>query len=378
MDLLDRYRGCLMGGAVGDALGYPVEFLTLDQIRAKYGPAGITGLDRTEGTAQISDDTQMSLFTANGLLYGETRRTLRGIGGPYSLYIWSCYQDWLDTQEKSWPVKKDFHTSWLINDPRFFHRRAPGSTCLSAIAGGVPGSMASPINHSKGCGGVMRVAPVGLYLMPEGAAQTAAEAAALTHGHELGWLPAAALAWLISQAVHRGRSLDQAAADLPKALKRLFPKARQQEELTALLDRAADLAAGSRPDPEAIVSLGEGWVAEEALAIALYCALRYPGDFRQAIIAAVNHSGDSDSTGALTGNLMGASLGLAAIPEELRHGLELSDVVLELADDLHAGCRAGSTTTSRAENGQTILSIGDYCDPVWERKYVLADYRTEH
>ena len=312
MDLLDRYRGCLMGGAVGDALGYPVEFLTLDQIRAKYGPAGITGLDRTEGTAQISDDTQMSLFTANGLLYGETRRTLRGIGGPYSLYIWSCYQDWLDTQEKSWPVKKDFHTSWLINDPRFFHRRAPGSTCLSAIAGGVPGSMASPINHSKGCGGVMRVAPVGLYLMPEGAAQTAAE------------------------------------------------------------------AAGSRPDPEAIVSLGEGWVAEEALAIALYCALRYPGDFRQAIIAAVNHSGDSDSTGALTGNLMGASLGLAAIPEELRHGLELSDVVLELADDLHAGCRAGSTTTSRAENGQTILSIGDYCDPVWERKYVLADYRTEH
>ena len=77
----DQVRGCLFGGAVGDALGYPVEFLDEEEIFYKYGPEGIRQyhLDRTSGKALISDDTQMSLFTASGLLVGDTRGCMRGI-----------------------------------------------------------------------------------------------------------------------------------------------------------------------------------------------------------------------------------------------------------------------------------------------------------
>lgn len=68
----DRIRGCLFGGASGDALGYPVEFLSDDDIRVQYGDKGITrySLDPKSHKALISDGTQMTLFTANGLLFG--------------------------------------------------------------------------------------------------------------------------------------------------------------------------------------------------------------------------------------------------------------------------------------------------------------------
>lgn len=79
---LDKYRGCLVGGAAGDALGYPVEFLTEQAILARYGQEGITGYELKNGTAEISDDTQMTLFTATGLLLATTRRMTRGIRAP--------------------------------------------------------------------------------------------------------------------------------------------------------------------------------------------------------------------------------------------------------------------------------------------------------
>ena len=81
MKHLDRYRGCLLGGAAGDALGYPVEFLSLTDIQEQYGPAGITSYTLQNGVAQISDDTQMTLFTANGLLFSETRQRIGAPGG---------------------------------------------------------------------------------------------------------------------------------------------------------------------------------------------------------------------------------------------------------------------------------------------------------
>ena len=64
----DKFRGCLIGGAIGDALGYAVEFLQISRIRQKYGDNGITSYELKNGIAEISDDTQMTLFTANGLL----------------------------------------------------------------------------------------------------------------------------------------------------------------------------------------------------------------------------------------------------------------------------------------------------------------------
>ena len=98
--------------------------------------------------------------------------------------------------------------------------------------------------------------------------------------------------------------------------------------------RAVDLASMDLKDTEAIHRLGQGWVAEETLAIAVYCALKYRDDFDRALIASVNHEGDSDSTGAVTGNILGAKLGLAGIPEKYTGNLELKDVILQVADDL--------------------------------------------
>ena len=133
------------------------------------------------------------------------------------------------------------------------------------------------------------------------------------------------------------------------------------DELLALLQKAVDLSRQDLDDLDAVRQLGRGWVGEEALAIAVYCSLKHSDSFADAIIAAVNHSGDSDSTGAIAGNIAGASLGLRAIPKKYLEALERKDVILELADDLYNDCQ--------------MEEYGDDQDPVWIAKYVRMDYR---
>ena len=112
------------------------------------------------------------------------------------------------------------------------------------------------------------------------------------------------------------------------------------EELIDIMDRAVMLSENSLTDDlDNIHQLGEGWVAEETLGISLYCALRHQNDFSAGVIAAVNHKGDSDSTGAVTGNILGALLGYEAIPDQWKKNLKLSNVILEIADDLCHGCQ---------------------------------------
>ena len=161
--------------------------------------------------------------------------------------------------------------------------------------------MAEPINNSKGCGGVMRVAPAGLFYCGEDAFRMGAEFAALTHGHPSGFLSAGVLAYLVA-AMIGGAELEAA---IEQALVILGSYA-GHDECTQALEQAVALARADCPDLEAVTRLGEGWVGEETLAIAVYCALKYRDDFKKALIAAVNHSGDSDSTGAVTGNILGA------------------------------------------------------------------------
>ena len=130
---LNKFRGCLIGGAAGDALGYAVEFRMANDIFRQYGESGITAYALTNGIAEISDDTQMTLFTANGLLYGATRVRMRGIGND-SGYLHDAYQDWYITQTSPYPVADKGNVSWLVNVPGLFCRRAPGNTCLSALS----------------------------------------------------------------------------------------------------------------------------------------------------------------------------------------------------------------------------------------------------
>lgn len=334
----DRFRGCLIGGAVGDALGYPVEFMDAEEILHRYGDDGIRDYALRGGVAEISDDTQMTLFTATGLLSA----TPRDFSGSYTDSIRLHYKDWYRTQTQQFPVKGRQSGSWLVNVPELFRRRAPGSTCLSALQSEEFGSLEKPINNSKGCGGVMRVAPIGLYFCDrqrvtlEQSDRIGAEAAAITHGHPLGWLSAAALVHIIRRlAENEKETVRSAVEDTIRALPEEFPETEHMEVQLALLREALTLAGREMDDLTAIRQLGQGWVGEEALAIAVYCALKYPHDFEKAVVAAVNHDGDSDSTGAITGNILGVALGLKAIPEKYLEKLELRDMILELADDLY-------------------------------------------
>ena len=150
------------------------------------------------------------------------------------------------------------------------------------------------------------------------------------------------LAAALAQTVHETRQNDDSAyAAVMQTLyvqDEMWPDSKEKDYFIRLIQKAVDLASTDRKDLEAIHQLGEGWVAEETLAIAVYCALKYPDDFDGAMIASVNHKGDSDSTGAVTGNILGAKLGLAGIPEKYTEKLELRDVILEVADDLWQDC----------------------------------------
>ncbi len=105
------------------------------------------------------------------------------------------------------------------------------------------------------------------------------------------------------------------------------------KETLQAIELAEELATTSVPNHEAIRKIGRGWIAEEALAISVYCSL-VAKTFKQGVLMAVNHDGDSDSTGAITGNLLGAMLGVKAIPEKWLEPLELRDTITEIAKDL--------------------------------------------
>lgn len=372
----DKIRGSLIGGAAGDALGYPLEFGNWDQIRRRYGEKGLQSyvLDFEDGEAIISDDTQMTLFTANGILIGDTRGCMRGIQGPVAGYVESAYMDWYRAQNDPNMTGKGC-VSWLYDRMEMHQRRAPGTTCMTALATGETGSVKHPCNNSKGCGGLMRVAPLALHYQPWNYAERleldrdGAEIAAITHGHPLGYIPAAMMTHIISIGVYggcgRGEKLLDAVEESMAAMREIFPeRGVHLEKLESLIRKAVNLAAAGGEDEANIRALGRGWVADEALAIAVYCSLRYPNDFSKAIIAAVNHGGDSDSTGSMTGNILGAWLGYSAIEEKWLKWLEMKTVILELADDLCYGCQ--------------MSEYGSYEDPVWECKYIYGRYaRTE-
>ncbi len=351
----DKFRGCLIGGAAGDALGFAVEFLDEEEIFGQYGADGITAYRLSGGLARISDDTQMTLFTANGLLLGAAKGLTRNDGTLNPRAIGLCYQDWLKTQGGRYTPDMHPKAAWLGNVPELYSRRAPGSTCLMALGSGKLGTVREPINDSKGCGGVMRVAPIGLYFNDRGTdireiGRLGAEAAAITHGHPLGWMPGAALALIVHEVSQDGAAITDAVLHALETVNGIFPDSAEKSTFDSLMKRAVDLAGEDRQDLQAIHRLGEGWVGEEALAIAVYCAVKHAGDIDGTLIAAVNHKGDSDSTGAIAGNIVGAQVGLSGIPAKYTEHLELRDLILEVADDLWRD--AGSAD-----------------DPAWQRKY---------
>ena len=328
--LYDRIAGSLMAGALGDALGYEVEFIPWSGIQDRFG-GPIRALALNRGFARISDDTQMTLFTGEGLLLGLRRNREQPGSITLTEAIYQAYLCWLSTQYHSELPSSFERDSELLLEAGLYARRAPGGTCLSALSSGKMGSVAEPINNSKGCGGVMRTAPAGFLPLPGSALTLGAEAAAITHGHPGGWAPGGMLADIVRRCIYGPqRPLSDIFADSLAAVRAAWdvPEVRAFADM---VDRAVDLSAGSMADVDAIHALGGGWVGDEALAIAIFCCLRHPDSIPDALIAAVNHSGDSDSTGAICGNILGAYLGLGRIPDDWAAPLELRDLILRLA-----------------------------------------------
>lgn len=307
-----RIRGALLGTAVGDALGAPLEFLDGASIVREYGPGGLVRPEPWNGhpAGSYTDDTQMTIATARGLLKAE-RAAAAGEAYDAAGAVLAEYLRWYEDQA----------------DPAL--RRAPGATCLSALAAARAGHPARAANRSKGCGGVMRIAPVGLVPSRRDAFDLGCDLAVLTHGHPTGYLAAGFLAELVARLV---RGDDPAAA--VRGCETTLKTRRGHEETLLAVGHALRLVAQGAPIDEGIRALGAGWVAEEALAIALFCWLRVPGDWPSAVLSAANHGGDSDSTAAIAGALAGVDLGVGAIPPEWVAGVEDGELIRELADDL--------------------------------------------
>jgi ADP-ribosylglycohydrolase len=322
----DRLFGTLLGGAIGDAFGYPIEFYPLADVRRRFGPEGLRKPVLHDGKLLVSDDTQMTLFTLEGMLRAITP------GGAWQAdrvieEVRRAYLDWYDTQEGGRPERPMAGT--LARCPALRARRAPGNTCLSALYGGGTGTLAAPINDSKGTGGAMRTAPLGFLpgIDAADAFTLGARAAALTHGHPDGWASAGFVAAAVRRTV-AGQTLADALAgatgDL-QAATAAFGERPTAEPYTHALRLAREQA-----DPEpAIAALGGGWTGDEAVAIAVYAALTAT-DFMDLVARAANHDGDSDTTASIAGQLWGAAHGLCAVPHAWAHRLDVFDAIVEL------------------------------------------------
>ena len=299
----EQFTGAMIGLAVGDALGFPTEFISRAEILRRFGPSGVTGFVPSHGHAAgtYTDDTQMSLAVAHGLLEAEDSSLEAMLSCICQRFV-------------TWSNSPD-------------NNRAPGGACMSGcrnLEQGAPWREAGVAN-SKGCGTAMRVAPVGLrfYKDLDRLVEVARATALPTHGHPAALEGAAAAALMVALAL-RGESPAQMHAEIMRRC------GGRSEDFDACLSR---LPAALDDPPEralALGGLGEAWVAEEAVASALYCVWRHPDDYRAVVLEAINTDGDSDSIGAIAGSVAGARLGLAGIPREWAQEVEDSTLLQEM------------------------------------------------
>ena len=301
--------GCMVAAAYGDSLGAAVEFMTLGTIRSEYGFEGIRACRPAFGQPAgcITDDTQMALATAEGLLRG---------GDSHEAVLADVYREYL---------------RWYDSQRLPANRRGPGSTCLSALGSGQMGTVTDPLNQSPGCGGIMRVHPVGLWAAnAESAFEMGLATAAITHGADNAFLPSAAFAVII-HCLSTGDSLDESVSRARGMVEALgsFRTRGTLRSMEIAMDTAIkqDIAIQIDEEIGQLGADGGGWHGHDALAIALF-AMRTSGDPVQIAANAVNHSGDSDSTGSLAGAMAGILYG----EEPFVKALEQSGVELEQMD----------------------------------------------
>jgi ADP-ribosylglycohydrolase len=317
--MLNRFKGCFLGLAVGDALGAPVEFLPLEKIKEKYGETGITEFDVWNGfkPGYYSDDTQLSLATARGCIHAQYNLMRDGEAHSQE-FMYKSYQKWLDN----------------LKDP--FKARHPGYTCMNVLQSGTRGSIEDPVNESTEVSGLLRTAPVGLAFPPGMAFREAADYAALTHGHPSAYFAAAFLAEMIAQIIDE-KSLQDA---VELSLEQLTAFENHQD-LLRYLDIALELFIKQKTVEESIAQLGGSVSAAEVLTLGVFCAMKHVNEFSEGVKTSVNHSGISTSSGLVTGAILGTLLGDEGIPGHWISQLENSSQITEIAEDMYKVFKLG-------------------------------------
>ena len=349
-----RFRGAFLGAACGDALGYPIEKLSVSRIVHHYGPFGLRTMVRKKDNhrlAIVSDDTQMILATADGLLWSAAK-DLDLSEGIYRGYMrWFYSQTGVEPRrgQRTWMRRQPHEKDFCLAREKFMHvSRNPGHTCLTSLANESRGTLKNKLNNSKGSGAVTRVAPIGLFCTGNGPAafELGIRSAVLTHSAPTAYYAAGAgaalIAWLAS------------GLSLPKSLERVLQLLHQEngaDEVVTSLEAAVGQAE-SRPAGkevpwshlDSIRSLGTGSTANEALAIAVYCALAIDDPF-DAVIVSANHDGASDTTATMCGAVEGTRFGTKFIPQSWLDCLEAGPVIQAVADKLYETYRENGNTS---------------------------------
>jgi len=348
-DFRSRVRGTLLGVAVGDALGAPLDGLSLEEIRTAYGHEGLSDLADEHGRrGAITHLTQLSLFTVDGLIRAQVRRDTGAWHPPTDLH--RAYLRWAATQRDWGPDERREDDGWLAREEWLYDRRSPARACLTGFGDETMGTLDAPKNPGEqGPEAAARSAAFGLLVGwdPQLVLQLAVECAAQTHGHPTACLAAGAYA-VIVHALARGESPDAA---VQRALALLAPRPGQQPVADALQHALGAVRQGM-PTPARIEELVGGGGADGTLAVAVYCAL-VAEDARHGLCLAVNHGGPSGAAGALTGGLLGALYGETALPPAWLAELEGRPTMLVLADDF-----AMEMTQGAALHGPTGSSQG--------------------
>ncbi|MBW8795175.1 MAG: ADP-ribosylglycohydrolase family protein [Streptomyces sp.] len=328
-DFRSRVRGTLLGAAVGDALGGPVDGLTLEEIRAAYGPEGLVDLGFGYGRrGTVTHHTQLTLFTVDGLIRAQVRRDTGAWHPPTDLH--RAYLRWAATQRDWGPDERRTEDGWLAREEWLYARREPTRSLLLGLGDERMGTLEAPKNpDDMGPEAVARSAPFGLLVgwEPQLVVQLAVECSAQTHGHPTACLSAGAYA-VIVHGLARGQSLD---GSVQQALALLAARPGHQSVSDALQHALGAVRQGM-PTPARVEELTGDGAADGMLAAAVYCAL-VGEDVRHGLTLAVNQAGPSAVAGALTGGLLGALHGETALPPAWVAELEGRQTILELADD---------------------------------------------
>ena len=356
-----NWRGCLLGLAVGDAMGYAVDRLSWEEISRDYGPEGIRGYDLVNGYADISSHTQIAAYTACGLLIGMTRRQRLGRTAPYVRYVELAMREWCGNQHARRLPEKT--ACWVSEVEDLRRRRCLDTRMLDTLSRERLGALGAGCNSfdSPGCLGA--AVSAGAFFAPARMAayevgRLGADVVALTHGDPMTFLSGAVTAYVVAGILQDpDTSLREHFLQATEVVAAQFGgEYPQAETLKRLLHRATLLASNALlPPRDAMEHLGCTNFAE-CLAGAMYTCLASEKDFDDAMILAVNQSGRSAAVGALTGAFLGARLGAGAIPDFYLEGLESVQVLGELAEDLRLGCPMG-------------LGAG-FFDDTWDQKYI--------